>query len=102
MANKKHIRETEFYSGIEQGIKAMVRLLRDNGFNTTCSCEHDMDVELDLIGLEDAERLWKLLFNEGHRNFHIVATVQIPPDGFPVIRATLTLNDWLMGDCNGK
>ena len=27
---------------IEEGIRYIVKLLRDNGFNTTCSCEHEM------------------------------------------------------------
>jgi hypothetical protein len=34
---------------IEEPIRGVVKTLRDNGFNTTCSCGHEMYVEGDII-----------------------------------------------------
>lgn len=42
-----------WYRLIEPGIRRHVRLLRDNGFNTISSCEHRMEVRLDLLSPED-------------------------------------------------
>jgi len=42
-------RANEFYSTIEEPIREIVRVLRDNGVNTTCSCGHKMYVEADII-----------------------------------------------------
>lgn len=47
---------------IESGVKDVVRLLRDNGFNTNSSCHHSMEVEC-LFSLDgELQRLNTLLF----------------------------------------
>jgi hypothetical protein len=45
----------DWYKNIEPGIRDMVRLLRDNGFNTTTSCEHRMEITFDLWPGENIE-----------------------------------------------
>jgi len=40
---------TEFYDSLEPEIRELVRVLRDNGINTTSSCGHKMYVEADVI-----------------------------------------------------
>ena len=37
-----------WYLQIEEPIRGIVKALRDNGINTTCSCGHEMWVEADL------------------------------------------------------
>ena len=39
----------DFYSEIEEPIRDLVKYLRDNGINTTCSCGCKMYVEADII-----------------------------------------------------
>lgn len=56
---------------IEEGIRKEVKLLRDNGFNTECSCEHKMYVQCSLIPSGEIQRLDNLLFNTGYRNYHL-------------------------------
>lgn len=53
---------------IEEGIRDVVKLLRDNGFNTTCSCEHKMYVEGNLIVDGDLKRMHDLIWNFLHEN----------------------------------
>lgn len=58
-----------WYDCIEPKIKPLVKLLRDNGFNTECSCEHEMYVQCQYNG--EIKRLDDLLFNNGFRNYYI-------------------------------
>lgn len=37
-----------WYENIEKEVRELVHILRDNGFNTTCSCGHAKYVELDI------------------------------------------------------
>jgi len=53
----------EFYSDIEEPIREVVRVLRDNGVNTTCSCGHKMYVEADIIPDGQLEVIHRTLFN---------------------------------------
>ena len=86
---------TEFYENIEEPIRDLIRFLRDNGFNTTCSYGHKMYIELDFIDSSEIEQLFYLLFNNGYRGFKINASIQSPPDGFAVKRATVHFNTWM-------
>lgn len=55
-----------YEENIEEGVRDVVRLLRDNGFNTTHSCHHDMFVQLDaapFVGGLPMEALHTLLYN---------------------------------------
>lgn len=67
---------TNWYDYIEPGIKPMVKLLRDNGFNTICSCEHEMYVECEMTTDGKLKRLDDLLFNNGFRNYSIIFEVR--------------------------
>jgi len=48
---------------IEEPVRGIVKTLRDNGFNTTCSCGHEMYVEGDLIADYELQRLHKILWD---------------------------------------
>ena len=60
-----------WYDNIEEGIRGAVKLLRDNGFNTTCSCGHEEYIQGDLPVDGELRRLHDLLFNNGYRKFSI-------------------------------
>lgn len=48
---------------IEEPIRNIVEVLRNNGFNTTCSCGHEMYVE-GVINIDgELQRLHNLLYN---------------------------------------
>lgn len=93
---KSKTKETDFWKGIETKIKPIVRLLRDNGFNTTCSCHHDMEIELDLGNhMDEVERLANLLADNGYKGFKIVCELRMPGNAFWDRRATLYLKGWM-------
>lgn len=76
----------DWYNNIESGIREVVKLLRDNGFNTTCSCHHDMSIEGDLVIDRELKRLHDLLYNYYHEkqlipNYEIHFMVKIQ-DGY--------------------
>lgn len=90
------------YDDIDPGIRALVHLLRDHGWNTTYSCqggeghaEKCPTIEIDLQKLDDVEPLAIFLTSHekehGFRSFQIVAMLRCPSDGFWDRRATLTL-----------
>ena len=55
---------TDWYDeAIEEPVRDIVRLLRNNGFNTECSCGHEMYVQCQYIPDNDIERLHILLWN---------------------------------------
>ena len=86
------------YDKLEPPIRSLVRLLRDNGFNTTCSCGHGMWVELDIYRyMDDLELLRSLLLEHGHRDFTITGDLRVM-DFWPVRRAKVYLGDYLPPD----
>ena len=58
----------EFYESIEEPIRNVVKLLRDNGFNTESSCGHTMEVQIQLFPDGQLESLHSLIFNYLHKN----------------------------------
>lgn len=85
---------TEFYKNIEPGVRDLVRLLRDNGINTTSSCEHERYIQFDVWQDGDPELVRSLLYHAGYRGFKIETVLGQPPDGISYHRATLHLNEW--------
>ena len=53
----------EWYLEIEEPIREFVKVLRDNGINTTCSCGHNMYIEADLIPDGQLQVIHRTLFN---------------------------------------
>ena len=66
---------------IEAGIKKEVILLRDNGFNTECSCAHKMYIQCQYISDGEIKRLHELLFNSGYRDYTISIELRVV-DGY--------------------
>ncbi len=61
-----------WYEGnIEEGLRAVVRLLRDNGINTYYSCHHSMVIEAENYEGSDMERVYNLLVDGGYDGFTI-------------------------------
>jgi len=50
-----------YEENIEEPIRDVVRLLRDNGFNTQCSCGHEMYVQCEYTIDYEIKRLYDLL-----------------------------------------
>lgn len=53
----------DWYDIIEEPVRELVRMLRDNGINTTCSCGHTMEIQAELSPDGEIERLHRLLFD---------------------------------------
>jgi hypothetical protein len=51
---------------IEEGVRDVVRALRDNGFNTESSCHHDMSVQMQYIPDGGVKRLHDLMWCRLH------------------------------------
>ena len=60
---------------IEEGIRPLVKLLRENGFNTECSCAHKMYVQCQIIPDGELKRMHDLLF-EHYDNYKIEITLE--------------------------
>ncbi len=63
--------QTWYEEFIEEEIRPLVKTLRENGVNTTCSCGHDMYVECHFITDGEIQRIDNLLFNNGYRDYEI-------------------------------
>lgn len=57
------IEPTEFYANTEAPIRKLVKQLRDNGVNTTCSCGHKMYIEADISPDSMLYTIHKTVFN---------------------------------------
>ena len=67
----------DWYENIEEPIRDIVKLLRNNGFNTTCSCGHKKYVQCNYTEEGEIKRLKDLLFNQGYRNFNMALELQV-------------------------
>jgi len=76
----------DWYENIEEPVRDMVKLLRNNGFNTTCSCGHKMYIEGDLIEDYKLKEIHDLLYNycaENNKplNYEIIFELKVS-DGY--------------------
>jgi len=69
---------TDWYECIEPGVRELVRLLRSNGVNTTCSCEHARVVEAEAYAAADIEQIYDLLVENNYDGFAIDLTYYKP------------------------
>lgn len=60
---------------IEEPIRPLVKLLRDNGFNTECSCGHVMQIQCQYLPEGEVARLYNLLYSSS-KNYKINVTVE--------------------------
>jgi hypothetical protein len=68
----KNLTENKWYEQIEEPVRDLVYLLRNNGFNTICSCGHDKSVQMEWYGFEEeARQLYNLLGQNGYKNFEL-------------------------------
>jgi hypothetical protein len=65
---------------IEEGVRDVVRFLRDNGYNTCCSCHHDMTIQVEAspgIDLQNLHNILYLFFHEqGEENTFTITYTQ--------------------------
>ena len=62
---------------IEEGVRDVVRLLRNNGFNTTWSCHHEMRVQITTYMDGEMKRLHGVLYNNGYGEYKINLCVYV-------------------------
>lgn len=72
----KPVKDLGWYENIEPEIRPIVKLMRNEGFNTTCSCGHEMYVEFMLLDTSELDRLDNVLFNNGFRTYTIEALLK--------------------------
>ena len=61
----------DFYNNIESGIRELVFILRNNGFNTDFSCAHEMWIKIKIKHISELSRLNKLLIEININDFII-------------------------------
>lgn len=61
----------EWYDNIELPIRDVVRLLRNNGWNTICSCGHEMKITIDIFPIRHVNELEELLKINGYKHYSI-------------------------------
>jgi len=66
-----------YEKNIEAGIRKQVKLLRDNGFNTGCSCAHKMYVQCQYVADGEIKRLHDILFNNGYIDYIISIELRV-------------------------
>lgn len=64
-----------YEENIEEPVRDLVMLLRDNGFNTECSCGHEMYIQCQLLDVEELERVINLLIENNFINFTIITVM---------------------------
>ena len=78
---------TWYEETIEEPVREVVRLLRNNGFNTIVSCGHIGTVEMEWYKDYEISKLWNLLSQHGYKHFVIDGHWET----FPYYRRTLTV-----------
>lgn len=87
---------SDFYDQIEEQVRPVVRMLRDNGVNTTSSCHHDMTIEIELGShLDEVEKIGQLLVEAGYNTFKIDVILRVPKNAFWSRRCTIKLGEWM-------
>lgn len=78
-----------YESHVERPVRDLVRLLRDNGFNTECSCGHEdtgydegMYAQCQFVLEGELQNLHHLLVNNGYENYKAEVIIQVI-DGRP-------------------
>lgn len=72
----EEFKQLDWYDKIEEPFKDLVKLLRNNGFNTFCSCGHRPNPYIQMEWYDDIEvsKLYTLLVENNFYNFQICAT----------------------------
>lgn len=77
-----------YEENIEEGIRDLVRYLRNNGINTECSCGHEKYIQCQYVTDGAIMVLDALLFNYGLQDYEIELHLY-RKDGF--LRTTLNI-----------
>ena len=81
---------TDWYNELEPEIRDLVKLLRNNGWNTTSSCGHKMYIEIEINKLNQAEELATFLVENLFKDFWIETFLEVPFNSY--WRRALTLH----------
>ena len=62
-----------WYNCIEAQVREIVRELRNNGINTTCSCGHNMTIEAESYDpTSEYKTIYNILYRLGHNDFELI------------------------------
>lgn len=76
-------KEKDWYEkNIEEGIRDLVKVLRDNGINTTWSCHHTMVIEAENYSDGEIKEVYDLLIESGYDDFRITMIYYQYPDNY--------------------
>ena len=79
----------DFYCHIEEPIRDHVRRLRNDGWNTFCSCGHKMTVDIELPSLDEVERLARSIQDWWNEPFWVDAEILGCNEGIWIRRCTV-------------
>ena len=77
---------------IEEPVRELVKLLRENGFNTESSCGHELYVQCQYSPDGELQRLHDLLFNTGYKQYEITVSIKVI-DGCLYCSSQINLED---------
>lgn len=96
------VNQETWYECIEEPVRAVVKLLRNNGFNTFDSCGHTHKVKMEWYKDHEVTVLWNLLYENGYEHFTIDAHWDAFPSHYPIRRVlTLSLGSKQEEESNG-
>ena len=72
MTKKVKAKKRDWYDCIELAVRDVVKELRNNGINTTCSCGHKMVIQGDSVDLNSDEEVISTIMLEKNLNFELV------------------------------
>ena len=72
---------SDWYDCIEPEVRKAVRLLRNAGLNTTCSCGHDMSIDGAPAVDGELQQIHNVLFNNGLYPYHVEFHLYVDADG---------------------
>ena len=78
-----------YEENIEAGVRDLVHLLRNNGVNTECSCEHEKYIQCQYTTDGFLQTVDSLLFNAGFCNYVIEINI-VREDGH--LRTVMNIN----------
>jgi hypothetical protein len=84
MSGQGAVSVSDWYDNIEEGLRDVVKLLRNNGVNTTCSCHHSMTVEAENYEGGEIDQIYNLLMMEGYDGFTLDLRVYQERDEQPI------------------
>lgn len=75
--------DNAFYAAIDEEMRQLIYLLRNNGINTSCSCSHESPpcIQFEVWDQGEVETIHQLLCCNGFCDYEITTRFAFPKDG---------------------